>query len=436
MTITASSYLIALLLLVIQLLAAAPWAWMLFLNRADVLRSVRNFHDLVRRGGPAGQRMLIRLALAVLAVFVLPVIFAVTAGSSGTLEAIGYFYGAVLQIQLLIDAFVLVFALLLRFWPKGGAIALAAFREGVRQPMFWLLFGIAFAALTIAPFIPYWTFGEDHLVVREIGYDTILLVAAVFGALAASMSISEEIEGRTAVTLMSKPVSRLHFLIGKFIGIILAAGVLFALLGTYFEGVTLFKPWWDKSDQPWWNQELTTVVKPIEIPAPMWIMDILHYWGLPSGTSDLIRGIGLWTHLMLDIAPGLILGFAQSMVLISIAVSLATRVPMVVNLVAVVVIFYLAHLAPTLVSIGYEAHRTNPGSAVSEILYFMAQLVDLVLPSLERFRLEPALLNDLDLKVRAVEFTQFLASVSLYGLFFTTIFLLFGLILFEDRDLA
>jgi hypothetical protein len=416
MTITASSYLVALLLLVIQLLAAVPWAWMLFLNREDVLRSVRNFGDLVRKGGPTAQRLLIRLGLTILAVFVLPVIFAVSAGSSGTLEALGYSYGAVLQIQLLIDAFVIVFALLLQFWPKGGAIALAAFREGVRQPMFWLLFGIAFAALTISPFIPYWTFGEDQLVVREIGYDTILLVAAVFGTLAASMSISEEIEGRTAVTLMSKPVSRQHFLIGKFIGIILAAGVLFALLGTYFEGVTLFKPWWDKSDQPWWNQEVTTVVKPTEIPAPMWIMNILHYWSFPTATTDLI------------------LGFSQVMVLVAVAVSLATRVPMVVNLVAVVVIFFLAHLAPVLVSIGYEAQKTNPGAAVSQILYFMAQLFDLVLPNLESFRLEPALLNELDLKV--ADFTQDLASVSLYGVLYTTIVLLFGLILFEDRDLA
>ena len=32
--------------------------------------------------------------------------------------------------------------------------------------------------------------------------------------------------------------------------------------------------------------------------------------------------------------------------------------------------------------------------AVSQILYFMAQLFDLVLPNLESFRLDPALLNE------------------------------------------
>jgi hypothetical protein len=422
MTFSTSSYLVNLLLIGIQVLAAVPWVWMLLRRRPDA-----------RQTGPAAS-MLPRIAAVVVGVLVLPAAFSALGGASGTLEGIGYLYGAILQIQLLVDAFILVFALLLTYWPKGGAIALAAFREGIRQPMFWLLFGVAFAALTIAPFIPYWTFGEDYLVIREIGYDTILLVAAVFGALASSMSISEEIEGRTAVTLMSKPVSRRHFLVGKFLGIILAAGVLFALLGTYFEGVTLFKPWWDKSDQPWWNQQNVSIVIPTEAPAPPWIMNLLRQWALPSATTDLLRGIGLWTHLMLDIAPGLILGFSQSMVLIAIAVSLATRVPMVVNLVVVVVLFFMAHLTPVLVQIGYEAQRTNPGAAVSQILYFMAQLFDLALPNLESFRLEPALLQETP--IPPLDFTQYLASVSLYGVLYTSIVLLFGLILFEDRDLA
>ncbi|HZV06297.1 MAG TPA: ABC transporter permease subunit [Gemmataceae bacterium] len=434
MTFSTSAYLVLLLLLAIQLLAAVPWAWLLFLKREDVLPWLRRSLDALKQGDPAARRGALQIAAALVAVLVAPLVFIALGGSGGSLEILGYGYGAVLQMQLLIDAFIVVFVLLLNLWPKGGAIALAAFREGVRQPMFWLLFGVAFAALTISPFIPYWTFGEDHLVIREIGYDTILLIAAVFGTIAASMSISEEIEGRTAVTLMSKPVSRRHFLIGKFLGIILAAGVLFALLGTYFEGVTLFKPWWDKSDQPWWDQHLANVVIPNQASAPPWITSLLRSWALPGIATDFLRGIGLWTHLALDIAPGLILGFSQVMVLIAIAVSLATRVPMVVNLVAVVVVFFLAHLAPVLVSIGYEAQRTNPGAAVSQILYFMAQLFDLVLPNLESFRLEPALLSELDIK--AADFTTYLASVSLYGVLYTSIVLLFGLILFEDRDLA
>ena len=127
-----------------------------------------------------------------------------------------------LHLQLAADSFVFVFMLLLAIWPKGGAVALAAFREGIRQPMFWLLLGLALLLLIVFPFIPYFTFGEDLVMLKEMGYDTIMLAAPIFGVIAASNSISEEIEGRTAITLMSKPVSRRQFLLGKYVGIFLS----------------------------------------------------------------------------------------------------------------------------------------------------------------------------------------------------------------------
>ena len=118
----------------------------------------------------------------------------------------GKAYGAILHAQLTIDCFCLVFPLLMLFWPRGTAVALAAFREGVRQPMFWLITAFAGGIMLISPFVPYFTFGEDFKMVREIGYNIIMLAGVLFGVLAASLSISEEIEGRTAITVMSKPV--------------------------------------------------------------------------------------------------------------------------------------------------------------------------------------------------------------------------------------
>src|SRR5262249_52385150 len=131
----------------------------------------------------------------------------------------GKIFGALLNAQIGIDLLVVVFALLTLVWPQGTAVALAAFREGVRQPLFWLIVLAALFLLLVSPFFPYFTFGEDHKMVRELGHDMVMLAAVAFSVLAASMSISEEIEGRTAVTLMSKPVSRRQFLLGKYVGI-------------------------------------------------------------------------------------------------------------------------------------------------------------------------------------------------------------------------
>jgi hypothetical protein len=417
MNLSLPTVLVGILLLFLQLLAALPWLALVFVKREDWL-------VLIRKGGglfhnPLLRRLLIRGAIALGVVILSPILFGAAVQEKTALEVSGQVYAVVLQVQLLVDFFIVAFVVLLWVWPKGGAVALAAFREGVRQSMFWLLFAVAFLLLSLSPLIPYYTFGEDHLVVKDVGTDTIMLAAVVFGALAASLFVSDEIEGRTAVTLMSKPVSRRQFLLGKFAGIVLAALVLFALLGTYFEGVMLFKHWWDKMDPE---------------PTPVWVVSTLESLNLPGEPTDLLRGIGLWTSHTLDTMPGLVLAFSQVMVLVAIAVSLATRVPMVVNLTAVLVIYHLAHLTPVLVTIAHGAQVADPGSTVSQLLAFAAQLFDTLLPDLDSFRIDPALLGDTP--PPALPFARYIASVSLYGVLYTGIALLFGLILFEDRDLA
>jgi ABC-type transport system involved in multi-copper enzyme maturation permease subunit len=414
MTFSPAMLLVGAVLLLIQFVAALPWVALAFVKREEWQALVRN---------PLARSVLQRLGIGLAVLLATPVVFGLFVQSREGLEASGRLYGAVLQVQLLVDGFILGFALLLTVWPKGGAVALASFREGVRQSMFWLLTLLALAALAVSPLLPYFTFGEDHIMVKELGYDTIMLAAVLFGALAASLFISDEIEGRTAVTLMSKPVSRRQFLLGKFLGILLACLVLFGVLGTFFEGVQLFKHWWDRLDP---------------VPPPTWVATTLNAWGVSgvpaAPAADLLRGVLGWVALTLDTLPGLVLSFSQVMVLVAIAVSLATRVPMVVNLTAVLVVYFLAHLTPVLAAIGNQARANDPGSAVSQLLAFMAQLFDTVLPDLDAFRINPVLLSDTPMPTGP--FLRYLGSVTLYGGVYTLIVLLFGLILFEDRDLA
>jgi ABC-type transport system involved in multi-copper enzyme maturation permease subunit len=396
-------------LVLVQLLAALPWVAVVFLGPDEIplfFRSLRKPKNLAIWVGGA-------LALSVIIGGIW-----MTGLERSVLEITGWLYGAVLQLQLTIDAFILLFVVLLKVWPKGGAVALAAFREGVRQPMYWLLFGGAFLFMTIMPFIPYFTFGEDHLMVKELGYDTIMFVGAVFAVLAASMFVGDEIEGRTAITLMSKPVSRRQFLLGKFVGILVAAALLFGLLGIWFEVVLLHKHWFDKLDP---------------MATPSWVLATLGKLRLPAASTEALRGAMRWTGHTLDTLPGLILSFSLVMILVALSVTLATRLPMVVNVCVVIAVYVLANLSPVLVNIGEKAKARQPG-AVAQILSFLAQLFNTILPALPNFRVEAAVNSDTPLPV--AEFWAYVGSASLYGLMYTGILLLFGLILFEDRDLA
>jgi len=241
----------------------------------------------------------------------------------------------------------------------------------------------------------------------EIDFDIIMFLAVIFCVFTASISISDEIEGRTAVTLMSKPVSRRQFLLGKYFGILSAALLMTLLLGWVFNWMILGRSWFDKMDPE---------------PPPGRLTLFLEAWAPAGEATDFLRGAGLWIFQTADLLPGLVLGFGQVMVLVAIAVSLATRLPMIVNVPICLLVYFLGHLTPTLTLIARHYKQNEaPGSPVAQMLSFMANLFDQLLPSLEYFR--PGL-------------AALVGRVTVYGVLYTIIMLLLGLILFEDRDLA
>lgn len=128
-------------LALIQGIAAIPW---LVLLNLDALRSQK-------RQPEAGfwLRWSAWVAGAVIGGAVLFALLLRSVQVKETLEVYGRIYGTALHVQLAVDFFVLTFAILMVPWPKGTAVALAAFREGWRQPMYWLLTTLALSALAI-----------------------------------------------------------------------------------------------------------------------------------------------------------------------------------------------------------------------------------------------------------------------------------------------
>jgi ABC-type transport system involved in multi-copper enzyme maturation permease subunit len=389
-------------LVLIQAIAALPWLlvlirrpWKLWLQGTAVV-----------------------LAL-VLAFRLVQMVLPMTWATDTVMLFLGRIYGSILHLQLLADLFVGVFALLLKFWPKGAAVALSAFREGIRQPLFWLLMLAAVGFMVIMQFIPYFTFGEDYQMSKELGQDIIMLMAVIFGAMLASTSISEEIEGRTAVTLMSKPVSRRQFLLGKYVGILLSTLVITVALGWFFDWMLLFKRWYDAVD-------------PVPFPASATAI----FQKLTTGTERLafLRGTSWWGINAAEAMPGLVLGFGQVMVLLAVAVCLATRLPVAANVTTCLVVYVVSHLSPILLaSASYRAQNEPAGeSTVTQLLLFVAQLFDRVLPALQLNK--PTQITDAPAPLG--DMTLYAGQVTLYSLMYTGIVLLFGLVLFEDRDLA
>ena len=392
----------------IQFLAALPW--LIALDPVAARNSAKrtSFWGFVAGG--------IGLAGVALAMFI------GYKSEATTLEFYGRFYGAILHAQLAIDLVIGLLAGLLLISPKTGAVALAAFREAVRQPLFWSIAAIGVLFLALSVVLPYFTFGEDYLFMKQLGFDVAMLGAAIYALLTAAFSINEEIENRVAITVISKPINRRQFILGKYFGFLFAALALTLILG-WFLGWALYLKSTNLFDK------LDDVKDAMPLSLAESFTPFFEALVKAASAKSFVAGTANWFGETAAHSLGLIVGFGQVMVLLAICVSLATRVSYVVNLTICFAIFVLGHLAPVLVSFTQKFDQ-----GVFVLIRFIAQLFDAVLPSLEYFNMAPAIIRDSDLPLAG--FAVYVASVFGYALLYSSIALVVGLFLFEDKDLS
>ena len=283
-------------------------------------------------------------------------------------------------------AFVVFYLLVQLLFPRIAAIGFTTGKESVSQPLFLIAVLLGCCLLLLFIVIPYYTFGDDIKMYKEACLQVIMLLAIFVAIWTSSVSVAEEIEGRTALTVLSKPIGRSQFILGKFFGIVSAVALLFLMLGIFFVICISFKVPYDARESA--NFYIT--------------------W------QDSCQEIAL-------AVPGLILAFMETVVLASISVAISTRLSILANLIICMGIYVVGHLLPLFVQ-----------SSVGEfaIVQFMGQLFATVLPVLEYFNIYGAIVSGQQVPL------NYIAWVGGYSLIYITIAMLFALALFDDRDLA
>ena len=91
--------------------------------------------------------------------------------------------------------------------------------EVVQQPVFLLLMTCSAFFCVFLSIVPYFGFGDDVRIVKT-SVLAVTLLTGLFGAvLCASSSVAREIRLGTALAVLSKPVGRARFVLGKFAGL-------------------------------------------------------------------------------------------------------------------------------------------------------------------------------------------------------------------------
>lgn len=270
--------------------------------------------------------------------------------------------------------------------PRIAAVALSTAKSEMAQPLYLVLTAVGIATIILLGIVPFYTMGDDIKIMKDCCITLIMVFALIQFVWSAGSTVSEEIEGRTALTVLSKPINRRGFLLGKYTGILITVLVLFVLLGAVLLMSVSYKPLYDAREA--------------SMKQPEWTVSHME---------------------ILSTIPPLALYFMETMAIGAIAVALATRLPLLANFICCFTIYVIGNLTAPLV-------QSSAGE--NALVGFVGKLIAVIVPNLNSFSGQSAI--DAGISIPPI----YLAGAFNYLLCFCVMVLMLALLLFEDRDLA
>ncbi len=122
------------------------------------------------------------------------------------------------------------------------AIAKNTFIETLRQPVYAVIIVAAMFLFLLSPSLTMYTLDDDNKFLRELGLSTLFLSSLFVAIFSASGAVAVEIENKTILTVLTKPLQRPIFILAKFVGVLAAVALAhylctIALLMTIRHGV-------------------------------------------------------------------------------------------------------------------------------------------------------------------------------------------------------
>ena len=114
------------------------------------------------------------------------------------------------------------------------AVTLNTFREAVRDRILYLLLVVGLGAVAFSWFLGEVSVGDNLHVIADTGLTAVSLLGVMISVFVGTGLIYKEIDKRTVYTILSKPVRRGEFILGKYLGLLLTAAVCMALLSAGF----------------------------------------------------------------------------------------------------------------------------------------------------------------------------------------------------------
>lgn len=315
------------------------------------------------------------------------------------------------------------------------SIARNTFVESIRQPVYVVLMVAGTIALVMNLFLAANTLSDDQKLMIDLGYGTLFLTGLLLAAFTATGVLNREVENKTVLTVVSKPVSRPLFVTGKFLGVTAAIALAYWILSSVF--LLLVR-----------HEVLQTASNKVDIPVVVFGLSALifaavgaalanyfYHWVFPS-TYVFAMAIMLtiaWVLVLLiskkwefqspmtDLNPqillGLLLTFYALAILVAVALAASTRLGQVMTLLICFGVFLIG-----LVNDGVLANKAKD-SALVNVLYVTIPNIQLLWP--------------VDAITQGHDFSAaYIAWASGYSAFYTLAVLGLAIALFQSREVG
>ncbi len=119
------------------------------------------------------------------------------------------------------------------------ALALNTAREAIRNKLLYTLLFFAIAMMIFGTILSALSYVERERMMQDFAFASIRLFSVAIAVFVGVGLIHKEVERRTVYTILSKPLSRAEFLLGKYTGLILIIWLQVAVMAIFFAGVSL-----------------------------------------------------------------------------------------------------------------------------------------------------------------------------------------------------
>lgn len=110
-------------------------------------------------------------------------------------------------------------------------IALNTYREAVRDKILYVLLLFAGATILSSKALGYISVGEDMKIVTDISLAAISVFGALISIFVGTSLVYKEIDKRTIYTILSRPIWRFEFILGKYLGLSMLIATVTVIMG-------------------------------------------------------------------------------------------------------------------------------------------------------------------------------------------------------------